>query len=135
MSDATSLMKMAEGSKDSSLPMVIERNERRTKSRFIPKLLKFAGKIPFADDLAASWYCAMDPATPRRAKGILLAALAYFVMPADLMPDVIVTLGFTDDATVLATALGMVGTYIKPKHRRQARRLLKIPEPPIDEDS
>ena len=66
MSDATSLMKMAEGSKDSSLPMVIERNERRTKSRFIPKLLKFAGKIPFADDLAASWYCAMDPATPRR---------------------------------------------------------------------
>jgi uncharacterized membrane protein YkvA (DUF1232 family) len=63
-------------------------------------------------------------------KGVLLAALAYFVIPTDMVPDVIAGLGFTDDATVLATALGVVGTHIKPRHKRAARRLLHLPEPP-----
>lgn len=132
MTDAASLVKMASGSGDANLPLTIERNERRTRAKFIPKLLKMAGRIPFADDLAAAWYCTQDAATPVHVKGVLLAALAYFVMPADLLPDVILGLGFTDDATVLATALGIVGGQIKPKHKRQARRLLRLPEPASD---
>ena len=39
-----------------------------------------------------------------KAKAVLFAAAAYFVMPVDMLPDVIAGLGFTDDATVLATA-------------------------------
>lgn len=68
-------------------------------------------------------------------KGVLLAALAYFVMPADLVPDVMMGFGFTDDATVLATALSVVGASIKPEHKRQARRLLRLPEPKSDQDA
>ena len=134
MTDATSLMKMASGSTDSSLPKSIENNERRTRTQLLPKLLKYAGKIPFSDDLASAWYCTQDASTPLRVKGVLLAALAYFVMPADILPDVIVMFGFTDDATVLATALGIVGAHIKPRHKRQARRLLRKPEPSITPD-
>jgi len=55
-------------------------------------------------------------------------------MPADLLPDMIVGLGFTDDATVLATALGVVGMYVKECHRRMARRLLRLPEPVKDHE-
>ena len=115
---------------DALIPL--ERQKKDTRRRLIPKLLRLAGRLPFADDLAAAYYCALDPATPRKAKGVLLAALAYFVMPADAIPDIIAGLGFTDDATVMATAIGMVGVQIKPKHRRAARRLLGLAEPVTD---
>ena len=130
MTDARAIAKQASDPEKASLPLVIERNSRRTRSRLIPKILKVAGRIPFADDLAASYYCAIDPLTPLKAKGVLFAALAYFVLPTDMIPDIIAGLGFTDDATVLATALGIVGAQIKEPHRRAARRLLGLPKPP-----
>ena len=70
---------------------------------------------------------------PMRAKAVLFAAVAYFVTPLDLLPDFITGLGFTDDATVLATALGLVGMHVKETHRTAARRLLRMPDP-IQED-
>lgn len=111
------------------LPLSLERDRKRTNRKFLPKLLKVAGRIPFADDLASAYYAAIDPQTPRKAKAVLFAALAYFVIPTDALPDVIAGLGFTDDATVLATALGIVGSQVREKHRRAARRLLGIEEP------
>lgn len=129
MTDATAIAKQAGDPEKAALPLVIEKNARRTRARLIPKILKVAGRIPFADDLAASYYCAIDPATPLKAKGVLFAALAYFVIPTDMVPDIIAGLGFTDDATVLATALGIVGSQIREPHRRAARRLLGLPAP------
>lgn len=111
------------------LPMGIEPSRKRTKRKFLPKLLRVAGRIPFADDLAAAYYAAIDPATPKKAKAVLFAALGYFVVPSDMVPDVIAGLGFTDDATVLATALSIVGTQVRERHRKSARRLLGLPEP------
>ena len=31
------------------------------------------------DDVVAAYYCAMDPQTPTKVRGVLMAALAYFV--------------------------------------------------------
>ena len=111
------------------LPAVIARNERIVGKSFWRKLRKLAGNIPFAEDLAAAYYCAVDPATPSRVKGVLFAALAYFVMPFDAIPDFIVGLGFTDDAAVLAMAIGIVSRHITDEHRKRARRALDIAEP------
>ena len=111
------------------LPLAIERDRERTRRGFLPKLLRVAGRLPFADDLAAAYYAAMDPATPRKAKAVLFAALAYFVMPTDAVPDILVGLGFADDATVLATALSIVGAQVRERHREQARKLLGLSEP------
>ena len=111
------------------LPAVIARNRRTVERGFWKKLLKVAGRIPFAEDLAAAYFCAMDPATPGRVKGVLIAALAYFVMPVDIIPDFIAGFGFTDDAAVLATAIGLVSGHIKPRHQRRARAALDIAEP------
>jgi len=123
-------MKREAGNPDKAmLPLALERNRRTTRRRFLPKLLKVAGRIPFADDLAAAYYATLDPDTPRKAKAVLLAALAYFVLPVDMLPDMLAGLGFTDDATVLASALGIAGSHIKERHRRAARRLLSMPEP------
>ena len=112
------------------LPAVIAQNRRTVERGFWKKLLKVAGKIPFAEELAAAYFCAVDPATPGRVKGILFAALAYFVMPVDAIPDFVAGLGFTDDAAVLALAISMVSRNIKPAHFTLARQALGIPEPP-----
>lgn len=134
MTDARAIAKQAGDPETANLPLVVEQNSRRTRTQLIPKVLKVAGRIPFADDLAASYYCAMDPATPMKAKGVLFAALAYFILPTDMVPDFVAGLGFTDDATVLATALGIVGAQIREPHRRAARRLLGLPKPPRPKD-
>ena len=57
-------------------------------------------------------------------KAALLGALAYFVLPADAMPDILPLLGYTDDALVLVTALRMVSGHIRDEHREAARQAL-----------
>lgn len=106
------------------VPETIRLNEARVKAGFWPKVRQVAARIPFASDLLSVWYCARDPATPAAAKGLMLAALAYFVMPADAIPDVIAGLGFTDDAAVLAAVLAVVGRNLKDSHREAARAFL-----------
>ena len=111
------------------LPAVLAENSRRVEQGFWRKLLKVAGRIPFAEDLAAAYFCAMDPVTPGRVKGVLIAALAYFVSPIDVIPDFIVGLGYTDDAAVLAMAIGLVSRHMKPLHYERARAALGLPPP------
>jgi uncharacterized membrane protein YkvA (DUF1232 family) len=60
----------------------------------------------------------------RGRKAALLGALAYFVLPIDLIPDILPVLGYADDAAVLATALRLVASHIRPEHREAARQAL-----------
>jgi uncharacterized membrane protein YkvA (DUF1232 family) len=46
------------------------------------------------------------------------------VLPFDAMPDIMPLLGFADDAAILATALRMVASHIRPVHREAARRAM-----------
>jgi uncharacterized membrane protein YkvA (DUF1232 family) len=91
---------------------------------FWRKLRRVAARIPFAEDLLAAYYCAFDHDTPLQVKATLVGAIAYFVLPVDAIPDVIPGLGFTDDAAVLAAAMQMIASHIKPAHRAAARDAL-----------
>jgi uncharacterized membrane protein YkvA (DUF1232 family) len=106
-----------------SLVNLAER-ERKVRRDFWAKLKRVVGMIPFAEDLVAAYYCALDPATPLRVRGMLLAALAYFILPTDLIPDMIAGLGFADDAALLTAVVGLVATHITPTHRAAAARAL-----------
>jgi uncharacterized membrane protein YkvA (DUF1232 family) len=97
----------------------------RVKRRFWKTLRKALRVIPFADELVAAYYCALDPSTPRRVRLILLGALAYFVLPFDAIPDMLAGIGFTDDATVLLAAIALVRSHITPVHREAARRAIE----------
>lgn len=92
---------------------------------FWRKLGRGAARLPFAAELLAAYYCAFDRDTPLRVKGMLLGAIAYFVLPADALPDVMPVLGFTDDAAVLAAALKLVADHITPVHRAAAQEALE----------
>lgn len=100
------------------------RDEARFGSEFLARLKRVAKRIPFAEDLLAAWICARDPATPRRVRMTLLAALGYFVLPVDALPDIMPILGFTDDAAVIAAALAAVAGSITPEHRERARKAM-----------
>ena len=106
-------------------PQVVRVNERRVARGFWPKIRQVAGKVPFAQEAVAVFYCARDPETPTSAKALMMAALAYFVMPADAVPDFIAGLGFTDDAAVIATVLALIGRNMKPRHKEAARDFLE----------
>lgn len=116
------------------LPAVVEKNESRVKRGFWRKIRRHIGRIPFANEAAAAYFCATDPATPARVKAILMAALAYFVLPTDMVPDFLIGFGFSDDATVLMTAIGVVHSHIKQSHRTAAAKALEQ-EPPAETDS
>lgn len=115
-----------------ALPAVIARNERIVRKHFWKRFLAVAARIPFAEDIAAAYFCAIDPTTPSRVRGIILAALAYFLLPWDIIPTFFIALGLIGDAAVLAGTLRMVSQHIKPRHYRRAREVLGIPEPRED---
>ena len=115
------------------LPETIARNKQRVDEGFWTKVARYAGYVPFSEDVVAAWYCARDPETPLRVRAILFAAMGYFVVPTDLIPDFILGLGFTDDATVIATAIGLVSGHINEAHRKLARiTLQKTPPEPVE---
>ena len=100
------------------------RQQERVRRSFWSKAKRVAAQLPFAEDLLTAYYCAFDRDTPREVQAALIGALAYFVLPIDLIPDVLPVIGYTDDAAVLAAAIRLVVKHIRPEHREAARRAL-----------
>src|SRR6476619_8305578 len=86
-------------------------HERDIRRDFWTTLKRFAGQVPFVEDLVAAYYCALDPATPMRVRGILLAALVYFIFRLRARPlswlGRFPGLASTDDAAVLTAVFGL----------------------------
>ncbi|MCQ1569360.1 YkvA family protein [Neorhizobium galegae] len=101
-----------------------DRRERQVRAKFWPTLKRAVRQVPFSRDLVAAYYCAIDRRTPTRVRGVLLAALAYFVMPIDFLPDMFVLVGFTDDIAVLAAAFRMIQGHIADRHYEAADLVL-----------
>ena len=101
------------------------RREKNVRENFWRTVKRAARHIPFMEDVVASYYAAMDRDTPLRVRGTLLAALAYFVLPIDMVPDFIFGLGFTDDIAVLTAAITSIQRHVKPAHRAAARKALE----------
>lgn len=108
-------------------PAGAEENARReadVKAKFWQVARRAARQVPFMDEVVAGYFCAMDKGTPLKARGTLLAALAYFVMPFDLVPDFLAVVGFGDDIAVLSAAIAAIRPHIKKKHRTAAKKAL-----------
>jgi len=106
-------------------PVTVRLNEEKVREGFLPKIRKVAAKVPFAADALSVWWAARDPETPTAAKGMMLAALAYFVLPTDAIPDILPVIGFTDDAAVFAALIAILGKTVKPQHKEAARAFLQ----------
>jgi uncharacterized membrane protein YkvA (DUF1232 family) len=119
----------------------IKRDRRIVWRGFWAKAGRTVGRVPFLDEAVAAYFCAIDRDTPAHVKALLLGAIAYFVVPTDMVPDFLAGLGYTDDASVLLGAIAAVRRHITPAHRDRARAELDRlkagapapPEPPAAE--
>lgn len=80
------------------------------------------------------WGMVRDPRTPLGLKGLLLAALAYVVLPVDLIPDVIPIIGQADDLTVLLLVLDMFIQNAPPEVRAEHTTRAKNGTADLDRD-
>ena len=102
----------------------LQEHERTVIRDFWTALKQFAGRLPFVEDLVAAYYCALDPATPMRVRGVLLAALAYFIFRWRYRPLTLLWRGlaFTDDAAYSPPYLGSPHTSSLSIVRQQRER-------------
>jgi uncharacterized membrane protein YkvA (DUF1232 family) len=102
----------------------LARDEATVRRDFWGKFGRLAAHIPFAEDLLTAYYCAFDRRTPSHVRVALLGALAYFISPIDILPDLLPIVGLTDDAAILAGVIKLVWDNIQPHHREAARDAL-----------
>lgn len=76
------------------------------------------------------YYVLQSKDVPVKAKTLIIGALGYLILPADLVPDFIPALGFTDDLTALMVALRSVNKHLTPEinahAKEQTDKLLKV---------
>lgn len=102
------------------------RNEQVVRESFAAKAKQYLGRLPMARDVVALYFCMLDPATPMWVKGTVAAALAYFILPLDAIPDLLPLFGLSDDAAILTAALTAVAAYITAEHYRKADAWLEV---------
>src|SRR3954469_17866034 len=93
------------------------RNEESVREGFVAKAKRYLNRLPLAHETVAMYFCMLDPRTPVWVKATAGAALAYFVLPLDAVPDFLPVLGLSDDASVLAAAFAAVSAHVPAEHR------------------
>ncbi|MFP4469204.1 MAG: YkvA family protein [Bacteroidales bacterium] len=94
-----------------------------SEAKFWAKIRRYSRKAGLQVVYAALllYFLMQSRTVPMRAKAGIMAALGYFVLPTDLIPDVVIAFGFTDDIAVLLYALSQVSDHITPEVKEKAR--------------
>lgn len=100
--------------------IVFDENEKYVRDGFWKKIRAIAQVFPFAKDAIELYFCAIDPKTPLGAKVIAFSALAYLILPLDLIPDIIPVGGYADDVAAIIAAVGSLQIHITDEHRKKA---------------
>ena len=78
------------------------------------KVEKTGRKISFVKDIRALYSYMKDPGVEWYRKGIVVAALLYFISPIDAMPDFVPIVGYLDDLGVIVAVLKFLGSELVP---------------------
>ena len=90
----------------------------------LKKFSKLAGlKVVYS--VLLLYYVMIDPGVSIKNKAVIAAALGYFILPLDAIPDLTPIIGFTDDLGVLLFALSQVSDSITPEIKARAKKQLE----------
>lgn len=67
------------------------------------------------------YYAMTNAKTSLKSRMIIAAALGYFIVPTDALPDLTPLIGYSDDLGVLLFALSQISAIITPEIRQKAR--------------
>ena len=87
--------------------------EIETKLKDIPKIGEALSYIPTLISMVKSYIKKEYTGIPVRTIVAIISALVYFLIPIDVIPDVLPIGGYVDDATVILACIGLVGGDIK----------------------
>ena len=118
---------MYEGKEKEAAQEVIDNGSKYSKhfseDSFFKKILEYGktagAKVVFAALLL--YYAMKSDKMPMADKALVVAALGYFILPIDLIPDFIPIVGYADDLAALYAALKKVTSYIDNDIISQAR--------------
>ena len=121
---------MYEGKEKEAAQEVIDNGAKYSKhfseDSFFGKIKEYGkaagAKVVFAALLL--FYAMKSDKMPMTEKALVVAALGYFILPIDLIPDFIPIVGYADDLTALYVALKKVTSYIDNEIISQARNKL-----------
>lgn len=88
--------------------------EHYVRENFDEKVKSLRGGIRLAKHVLALFRYMTDEAIPWYKKSVVVAALVYFMMPVDAIPDMLPLIGYLDDFGVIAAVLAFLGREIKP---------------------
>jgi len=99
----------------------VEKNIEYVDENLWNKLEKSGRRISFAKDILALYRYMKDPFVKWYRKAIVVAALVYFVVPIDTIPDITPLFGYLDDLGVITALLKYLGSelmaYYPPGYR------------------
>lgn len=97
-----------------------------SEEKFWGKLKKFGLKAGHSVVYTALllYFVLQKPDVPKKAKMVIIGALGYFILPTDMIPDMAVGVGFTDDLGALGVALLQVAMYIDDVVKAKAKAKL-----------
>ena len=111
---------------DKKPPIPLENNydKHYSDASFWDKIKSFAAKAGYEliRNALLLYYAMQSSTMPAKDKAIIVAVLGYFILPTDLIPDLIAVLGFTDDAAALIWAIKTVKKNITPEIESQAKK-------------
>lgn len=79
-------------------------------------------------ELHALWLAGADPRTPRLARWLTIAVIAYALSPIDLIPDAIPIIGFLDDLILVPIGIAVVLKLIPTQVMLECRQKVEAEE-------
>lgn len=88
-----------------------------TESKFFQKIGKTAryARIIVIYPALILYYLMKEKSVPLSGKTMIAAALAYFIFPADSIPDITPIIGYSDDLAILLVSISRLMKYITPE--------------------
>ena len=105
------------------------KHERMVNEGFVAKAKRYLRFLPMATEVVAMYFCMLDAKTPLWVKTTVAAALAYFILPTDAIPDFLPVVGMGDDVGVLTAALTAISTHVTSEHRERAQEWIEQEQP------